>query len=336
MSAWLFGRRTDLLVFGGSAALALLLAVAGTAAGLDEAPTWTWIVCVLLVDVAHVHATAFRTYFDQRELRANLALYLLVPLCCYLVSVALYSEGPLAFWRVLAYVAVFHFIRQQYGWVRLYRARAGETSGAWLDTLAIYTATLYPLLYWHVQPRRFHWFVAGDFLGWQNPLIARVAFAFYIAVMTTYAVTAVQRYRLGRGTPGKDLLVGSTALCWYVGIIALDSDFAFTVTNVIVHGVPYFVLVYRHGQKSARDGWLSRVFAYGPWVLIFATWLMAYGEELLWDRAIWHEHASLFGAAWSLDAIFLVWLVPLLALPQSTHYVLDGFIWRRRHTQRIL
>jgi hypothetical protein len=25
----------------------------------------------------------------------------------------------------------------------------------------------------------------------------------------------------------------------------------------------------------------------------------------------------------------LMWLVPLLALPQSTHYVLDGFIWRR-------
>jgi hypothetical protein len=25
-----------------------------------------------------------------------------------------------------------------------------------------------------------------------------------------------------------------------------------------------------------------------------------------------------------------MWLVPLLALPQSTHYVLDGFIWRRK------
>jgi hypothetical protein len=26
-----------------------------------------------------------------------------------------------------------------------------------------------------------------------------------------------------------------------------------------------------------------------------------------------------------------MWLVPLLALPQSTHYVLDGFIWRRSY-----
>jgi hypothetical protein len=25
-----------------------------------------------------------------------------------------------------------------------------------------------------------------------------------------------------------------------------------------------------------------------------------------------------------------MWLVPLLALPQATHYVLDGFIWRRK------
>jgi hypothetical protein len=32
------------------------------------------------------------------------------------------------------------------------------------------------------------------------------------------------------------------------------------------------------------------------------------------------------------EPALLMWLVPLLALPQSTHYVLDGFIWRRRAT----
>ena len=58
-------------------------------------------------------------------------------------------------------------------------------------------------------------------------------------------------------------------------------------------------------------------------------WIIAYVEEMLWDRGVWHERGWLFGGAWDL-ASFQVVLVPLLAVPQITHYVLDGFIWRRR------
>ncbi len=36
-----------------------------------------------------------------------------------------------------------------------------------------------------------------------------------------------------------------------------------------------------------------------------------------------------FGSGFSLEAVEM-WLVPLLAVPQLTHYVLDGFIWKRR------
>jgi len=47
---------------------------------------------------------------------------------------------------------------------------------------------------------------------------------------------------------------------------------------------------------------------------------------------IWKEHGSIFAMFSSLPKIgneqILSLLVPLLALPQSTHYVLDGFIWK--------
>ena len=82
------------------------------------------------------------------------------------VGVALYSESETLFWRALAYLAVFHFVRQQYGWVALYRARVGERgrAGWWIDAAAVYMATLYPLVYWHAHlPRRFWWFLPGDF-----------------------------------------------------------------------------------------------------------------------------------------------------------------------------
>src|SRR5215210_7604824 len=169
-SRWLFSPRVDVCVFGGSALVSLLLLWVGARAGVLEgdSPDWAWVPAVLLVDVAHVYATAFRVYFDAEELRRRLSLYVLAPAIAFVMSVALYSEGEALFWRALAYLAVFHFVRQQYGWVALYRARGGERGRArwFVDAAAVYMATLYPLAYWHAHlPRRFWWFLPGDFAG---------------------------------------------------------------------------------------------------------------------------------------------------------------------------
>ncbi|MBM4075085.1 MAG: hypothetical protein FJ267_05510, partial [Planctomycetes bacterium] len=289
---WLFSPTVDLLAFLGSAGLALgIVAVAFFGGWLEqETPEWLWVTSILMVDVAHVYATGFRVYFDRREISRRPWLYFLVPVLAYVLGLALYSESPSLFWRVLAYVAVFHFVRQQYGWVALYRAKerseipsvnfetdrnvgAGSSSGrgggqqtqhkvlpptspgrvlnsismkrldAWIDTAAIYLATIYPLVYWHTHSRRFHWFVVGDFIEIPS-LFETVLAPFYWASLIVYAVRSLYRGAIeGKWNPGKDLVVTTTAICWYLGIVALDSDVAFTVTNVLTHGIPYGILI---------------------------------------------------------------------------------------------
>ena len=111
---WLFGRRTDLAVFGGPALVALVLvALAPRLAPDGDLPPWGFLAFVLAVDVAHVHTTLFRTYFDRAELRARPWLYALLPLACWVVGVLLHLSSEIGFWRAIAYLAVFHFIRQQ-------------------------------------------------------------------------------------------------------------------------------------------------------------------------------------------------------------------------------
>lgn len=342
---WLFSARIDIAVFLGSAVLALLLLPIGAMLGVlhTDAPEWTWIAAVVLVDVAHVWSTTFRVYLDKDELGRRPWLYALVPVCAFMAGVALYSESPALFWRVLAYMAVFHFVRQQYGWVALYRARAGEhgTPGRLLDTLTIYAATLFPLLYWHAHlPRAFAWFLPGDFAVLPHIMMTLTTLAepLYWALMITYALCSAHGWLArGRGNPGKDIVVVTTAVCWYVGIVTLNSDYAFTVTNVLIHGIPYFALVYWYGKRrhhAGRGGPAVRVFAAGPWLFLAILWVVACGEELVWDRAIWHERGWLFGSAWSIGSWHMV-LVPLLAVPQATHYILDGIIWRRRHSPEL-
>jgi hypothetical protein len=338
-SWWLFSPRVDVCVFGGSALASLLLLWVGARAGALEgdSPDWAWVPAVLLVDVAHVYATAFRVYFDAEELRRRWSLYVLAPAIAFVMSVALYSESEALFWRALAYLAVFHFVRQQYGWVALYRGRAGERGRAgWcVDAAAVYVATLYPLAYWHAHlPRRFWWFLPGDFAG-VPAWVESAAFVLYCLALGAYAARSAHAWLVvGRGNPGKDLVVVTTAVCWYVGIVAFDSDYAFTVTNVVIHGVPYLALVWWYARSRApRAGRVYRGLARWP-VFLATLWVLAYAEELLWDRGVWHERAWLFGAGWDWASL-KVFLVPLLALPQATHYILDGFVWRRRSNPQL-
>ncbi len=337
-SPWLFSRGVDLGVFVGSAALSLALLWVGAATGIlyDSTPDWAWIPCVLLVDVAHVYSTGFKVYLDTEELRRRPVLYTLVPVVGFAIAFLLYAIGPHVFWRTLAYLAVFHFVRQQYGWVALYRGRRREYDrlGHVVDSAAIYAATLYPLAYWHANlPRHFWWFLEGDFaVGLPSRIVAALE-PVYWGVLAVYAARSLYAWLVtGRPNPGKDVVVATTAICWYVGIVAFDSDYAFTVTNVIIHGVPYLALVYFSGRRRAEaapHSPVGRFFSRGVLPFLLTLWALAFFEELVWDRGVWQDRSWLFGSPWDVGALHFL-LVPLLALPQIVHYTLDGFIWKRR------
>jgi hypothetical protein len=124
---------------------------------------------------------------------------------------------------------------------------------------------------------------------------------------------------------------------WYVGIVAFDSDYAFTLTNVASHGLPYVALVWitlrKRWAASTSLSWLRWISS--PRAIAgFVGLLIAFAllEEALWDWLVWGDHPAVFGGRnHSLglsDSPFLAFVVALLALPQATHYVLDGFIWR--------
>ena len=335
---WLLSARGDLAVFAGPVLLAAALIGVGFALGLpkDALPLWAYALLVVGCDVAHVHATAFRAWLDpdQRALRPGLLLG--VPLLCFLVGLALHAQGPLVFWRALAYLAAFHFVRQQVGWM-VYVARQGGERVRWrlaLDKAAIYAATLFPLLWWHAHlPKTFVWFVPGDFAPGVPTVAAVVGLGLHVAILGAWlAVCAADAVR-GRGVNrARVLVLATTWLAWVGGIVLLESDLAFTATNVLLHAVPYAAVVHRWGRNrfAASTGPVASVFRpRRAW--LFAALLVgaAFVEEGLWDRLVWHEHGALFpGPDVDLTAALLSVVVALLAVPQAAHYVLDAFLWR--------
>ena len=337
---WVRSARYDGLLILAPPFLALLVVLWLPAAYRSTAqmPLLAWVGLVVLIDVAHVYGTLFQTYFDPGRRQQRRTLLWVVPVGCYAAGVALHSAGGLVFWRVLAYLAVFHFIRQQYGFLRLYSRYEPALPGRWLATALIYYATIYPLLYWHLSPaRNFNWFVDGDFVQVDWPLGRLVATVLYVGLIAAYATQEGYRwYRTRTLNLPRNLLLGGTLVSWYAGIVWFNGDLAFTLLNVVSHGIPYLALVWNRGPSSAQ-GRAPRQGAWaGPYGLVVFLGLVvvfAFLEEGLWDGLVWREHGTVFGWFQQLplvsSPVVLSWLVPLLALPQSTHYVLDGFIWRR-------
>jgi hypothetical protein len=121
-----------------------------------------------------------------------------------------------------------------------------------------------------------------------------------------------------------------------VGIVAGGGDLVFTMTNVVAHGIPYMALtfIFARGNelrnKPARGArhWGLRVLPLWVGLLI----VLAFLEEGLWDGLVWREHLTMFPGFAQLPPIEanagLAIVVPLLATPQLTHYLIDGVIWR--------
>lgn len=347
LGPWLWGARVDLALFVGSAAFALLLVLLGEIRGLGEQPfpPWAWLVFVLGIDVAHVYATLFRTYLDPEELARHPARYALAPLAVFIAGYYLYAESSLLFWRCFAYVAVYHFVRQQVGWVALYRAKSTtrQPIDRYIDDGVIYAATLYPILHWHahLDEKRFSWFIEGDFMA---GALARAWLPWFelcwwgalaIFVLRQLSLLMTRRsFELG-----KTCVVGATVAIWYVGIVATNDDFAFTVTNVVAHGVPYFALLWAYARERASEtkrGFLADVVKKGVVGFLLFLACLALVEEFLWDRLVFHDRPWLFGAAsFELPSGLVAVIVPMLMVPQATHYLLDGLLWRRKDTRRL-
>jgi hypothetical protein len=310
-------------------------------------PLIYWVVLIVMVDVAHVYSTLYRTYFRPLALKQQPVL-VIIPLICYVCGIALYAIDGMIFWRVLAYLAVFHFIRQQYGFLRLYsRKEQHGTLITYIDTITIYTATIYPLAYWHLTTgRKFNWFIDGDFVLFQIPHALQLSTAIYLLVILIYVIKETWLIIKNReiNIP-RNLLVLGTLLSWYFGIVYFNGDMAFTTLNVVSHGIPYMALIWiverrQFNKQIAGENSIRRLtFNTSIGILIFVGLLilLAYLEEGLWDGFVWREHPGFFSLFKNLplikDNVALVLLVPLLALPQSTHYVLDGFIWKMKKTK---
>lgn len=292
-----------------------------------------WLILVVGIDVAHVYSSLYRTYFAQRIPPQLKKILLWVPILCFGGAWMLATKSTSFFWSVLVYVAVFHFSRQQIGFLRLFTEPQNRNSKLYLfNEISIYVATLGSIFIWHLQgSKSFHWFVKGDFFyldqfSFLEPYLKSLVFGWSLLSALVNIYGLVQK----KISLQAALLVFSTFISWFIPIAILNSDFIFTFANVISHGVPYLALVYSREKKEKSI--FSSLEIFLP-ILLF----LAFIEEAFWDSLVWREHNLFFESFYFLpqlqgESVLKAFFLAILISPQLIHYILDGFIWKKKYS----
>ncbi|MCB1193334.1 MAG: hypothetical protein KDK90_23040 [Leptospiraceae bacterium] len=350
LNNWLYDKKFELVTIISPPFLSVFFVFLfqGKILEINELPIASWIFFILFIDVSHVYSTLFRTYFHKIEFQENKTLLIITPFVVWILGILLYSIHSMLFWSILAYVAVFHFVRQQYGFIRLYSAKEVHSKYSQIiDSLILYISVLYPIIFWHTHiPRKFNWFINGDFilgLPWFYEEIFLYLYILFGILYCTKEIYHIQKY--GYWNLPKNLLLSGTALSWYIGIVHFNNDFIFTITNVVTHGIPYMALIWIFGKKEVKKNTELKIIGQLDYKIFFKKYsiiiflailiLFSYCEEGLWDAFVWREHLEIFPLFQNFEKIssnsILSVLVPFLTIPQATHYVLDGFIWKLRN-----
>jgi hypothetical protein len=298
-----------------------------------EVSSWWWILLVLCIDVSHVYSTLFRLYWDKPTFIKYKKTLIIIPIVTLIIGFSIHYYNALIFWRVLAYLAVFHFVRQQYGFLKLYSRKERTTSlNRFIDSLSIYNGTLYPLIFWHIHlTGKLSWFVEGDFVSISATGLDWISKLLFITIIVVYVLKELWTSIHHRvfNVPKNMIMLGTYA-SWYVGIVMFEGDLIFTLLNVVAHGIPYMGLIWLFGENKTTSNFSFTLKGIGIFLGVLLT--LAYLEELIWDVFVWKDHISIFPiftqSSTLTSTLSLSILVPLLVLPQVTHYVLDGFIWR--------
>jgi hypothetical protein len=342
---WIISRREDLIWLHGSvlAGIALLVFFC-CAPHLDDATYTPGHLAVLglllwgvLFDGTHVWGTYARSYLapDSASRAALPGAWswgvLLVGPALAAIDFLICTPGPSqlgqAGWLfrsflVFAYLwAYWHLVRQHYGFLVLYRRRAGESDrrGARLDTFLLWLICLYTYFRFTLTPA-----YAGNGLpvlvpdDWLAPARWLLDGAFTILLAAGLGLMISGRFEPFRLGP-KHLLLGIILVFHLLVFGLLDNLLTITAVLTIFHDLQYHRIVWRYERGLGRtpSGGLA------PYLLLgVGLGLAWYGPRVI-------------GVALTPSSLVRNCLLGLGWGVAFHHYLVDGLIWRVRRSPSV-
>lgn len=299
---------------------------------------------ILIIDWAHIFAQWMRIYSNPVESRSLKWIYplsylMLIPIMTGLVQ----WTGRPGIETLLIYFVIYHFIKQNFGYTRIYAKADGLKSKGenLIESSFIYLSMATPVCYWHISfpYEAFTWnqfFIKSQIFG----LIFPVMLFAYIFCFLGYAYLETKRtIRNRKFNWPKNIAILAAAAGWGMVSVLSHTPLLIYFTVVLAHDVSYTVFVWLIGRRDRRllEGkvsWLSWFSSLGLVWYLFLLIILSQLVLLFHHRLVGHSYANLiFGNL--LDAVkykegwWNSFGVALFFSTQAHHYFIDRFLWKK-------
>lgn len=285
---------------------------------------WGWII----VDGSHVYSSLLVTYGDK-DMYRQLKTYMWgIPLVIMVTAFTLSYIGKAQyFYYLLAYSAMIHFIRQEFGWMKI-ASKLDSSTPKWLyytDVCTSYSMTILPLL-WAIRDTVVaQWYRPGDVFGVPLVVAEWALKCFWPIVSVFLLANAYHTFKTKTFNSSKMLVFLNTLFGWYIAKTFTTNPYLAGWFFIFHHGLPYYFIVFKTERVSSQYNWVKSIgkfkfpIMYLGCVLVFYLFLMAHsGNSFVY--ALKKSHPIFFS---------LVYCISIM--PQLTHFILDGMIWKKKY-----
>lgn len=315
---WILGNaRREISAFYG---IAIALIATSTIWSKHSSQILLAVLITVGIDTSHVYATAWRSWFDKKELARAKFLHLGVPLLILLIIFLWCALGIPYLWSVVLYLTVFHHIRQFYG-VHRWSVSLNRPRGP-LAATELYAFTVLPFIGYHFRAVDYQgFFTPDDMLRFPNQYLL---YGVYALLITSFISFAIKVFKQEISLPVLSTIVFPAFINIYCFLIA-DNFLVSLLPVLAVHGVTYFHLSAHAQGRIHGSFWLNHPRIALGLILIISVIFGAL-ESWLTDAQI-----DVIDSEYYRGNLLMAFGVAFVTTPAIYHYIADGFLWKRTH-----
>jgi hypothetical protein len=268
----------------------------------------------VVVDIPHLYSTFFRAYSSPDIMKNWSNLVIIGPVIIFLLLIG-FNQYPDQILLVMTYCAIFHGIRQQYGWL-VYSTKRDEDKNKLdqiLDGIVIYAITLPIVIWYHCHHWGEGWIgLGGKLIPIYNPLIGEIALLFQSFFITIYLIRQIYVFFVKKTfNLTKFVVVASTWVGWHFFLYWINPPYC-GIGPAILHTLPYLYLFFFVFSKTKKE--VSKKLN-----LQVAVYLAFICLALITNIAGSNSHR--FNK-------FSILITAILGTLPFSHYLLDAYIWK--------
>lgn len=314
--------------------------------GLSRSDLTSAVYMVLILDWGHIFAQWYRIFLNPAESRKakfqyTVSYFLLIPILALLLTfffIHSYVES------LLVYFVIYHFIRQHYGFVRIYsKTDVFKTkTEAFVEGMFIYLSMWTPVIYWHIEfPfEAYYWVIHFIKIPFVKDLF-QIALMLYVLSSILFLYFEFRRFTKTKVINIPKLMAIFTAgLAWGSVSFFREAPVLIFFTVVLTHDVSYMVLVWFVGRrdKILSDNQIkwnsiwsvpgSVIYLLG--ILVVSRLVVGLHAELVFDlNKSYFLIGTLFNDVTN-NSTFLIKLGwAIFFVTQGHHYFIDRYLWKK-------